>query len=350
MGDLRDPSDSVTGERGILGTPPNRTIRIGGYQGEASVHTRGLRAFAADAERRLGPGWRVEVTANVSAHGHKAADLLAMVADGRLELCYFNSSYLAERVPSLALFDIPFVLTARDPVYRQLDGEVGRRLAADVAAATPYRLLDFWDNGFRHISNRLHPIRTPQDCRGLRLRIVASPLHRQVFAALGFVPMVIDVKDLVAAVTGLAVDAQENPLTNLVNFNLHRTHRHVSLTSHFFGVALVLANRAWFDGLDGEVQRAVTAAMADATAQQRAFAIAEDTQCLALLQKDGVAVVPAEEIGMAAFRAAVAPIIEQELTRLAPALRAALFSLSISEEGRGGDSLATGRVVRKTPP
>jgi tripartite ATP-independent transporter DctP family solute receptor len=316
-----------------LGAPPDRTIRISGYQGEASVHTRGLRAFAADAERRLGAGWHVEVTANVSDHGHKAADLLAMVADGRLELCYFNSSYLAERVPSLALFDIPFVLTARDPVYRQLDGEVGRRLAADVAAATPYRVLDFWDNGFRHVSNRVRPIRTPQDCRGLRLRIVASPLHKEVFAALGFVPVVIDVKDLVAAVTELTVDAQENPLTNLVNFNLHRTHRHVSLTSHFFGVALVLANRAWFDGLDREVQAAVTAAMADATAQQRTFAIAEDAQCLALLQRDGVAVVPADEIDMAAFRTAVAPIVERELARLTPALRAALFSLPVSGEG-----------------
>jgi TRAP-type C4-dicarboxylate transport system substrate-binding protein len=316
-----------------LGTPPNRTIRIGGYQGEGSVHTRGLRAFAADAERRLGPGWHVEVTANVSDHGHKAADLLAMVADGRLELCYFNSSYLAERVPSLALFDIPFVLTARGSIYRQLDGEIGRQLAADVAAVTPYRLLDFWDNGFRHVSNRLHPIRAPQDCRGLRLRIVASPLHKEVFAALGFVPMAIDVKDLVAAVNDLTVDAQENPLTNLVNFNLHRTHRHVSLTSHFFGVALVLANRAWFDGLDREVQATVTAAMAQATAQQRAFAIAEDAQCLAVLQKDGVAIVSADEIDFAAFRAAVAPIVEREMARLTPTVRAALFSLPGFGEG-----------------
>jgi TRAP-type transport system periplasmic protein len=301
----------------------DRTIRVGGYQGEASVHTQTLRAFAAQAEREL-PGWRVEVTANVADLGRKAADCLAMVADGRLELCYFNSSYLAEQVPSLALFDIPFVLTARDPVYRRLDGALGRTLAADVAAATPYRLVDFWDNGFRHVSNRLHPIRTPQDCAGLKLRIVASPLHREVFAALGFEPVVVDVKDLVAAVTHHTVDAQENPLTNLVNFELHRTHRHVSLTSHFFGVALVLANRAWFDGLDDGTKDGLTAAMAQATARQRALAQAEDARCLARLQTDGVAVVPAEAIDFQAFRAAVAPIVSRELARLPEPLRAAL--------------------------
>jgi TRAP-type transport system periplasmic protein len=299
------------------------TIRVGGYQGEASVHTQALRAFAAEVEGEL-PGWQVEVTANVADRGHKAADCLAMVADGRLELCYFNSSYLAETVPSLALFDIPFVLTAREDVYEKLDGTLGRTLAADVAAATPYRLVDFWDNGFRHISNRAHPIRTPQDCAGLKLRIVASPLHKEVFAALGFAPVVIDVKDLVAAVTGYTVDAQENPLTNLVNFDLHRTHRHVSLTSHFFGVALVLANRAWLDGLDERVRATVTAAVSHATAQQRMLAQAEDARCLAVIAKDGVAVVPAGAIDFTAFRTAVAPIVARELARLPGQLRTAL--------------------------
>jgi TRAP-type C4-dicarboxylate transport system substrate-binding protein len=301
----------------------DKTIRVGGYQGEASVHTRALRAFAGQAEREL-PGWRVDVTANVADLGHKAADCLPMVADGRLELCYFNSSYLSEQVPSLALFDIPFVLNARENVYRKLDGALGRTLAAGVAAATPYRLLDFWDNGFRHISNRARPIRTPRDCAGLKLRIVASPLHREVFAALGFKPVVIDVKDLVAAVSRHTVDAQENPLTNLVNFELHHTHRNVSLTSHFFGVALVLANRAWFDSLDARVRAALTATMAQATARQRALAQAEDARCLALLATDGVAVVPAESIDIQAFRAAVSPIVARELAHLPESLRAAL--------------------------
>jgi C4-dicarboxylate-binding protein DctP len=313
----------TTGKGECLAKRTDKTIRVGGYQGETSVHTQALRAFAEEIERELS-GWHVEVTANVADRGHKAADCLPMVADGRLELCYFNSSYLAERVPSLALFDIPFLLTAREDVYEKLGGALGRTLAADVAAATPYRLLDFWDNGFRHISNRVQPIRTPQDCAGLKLRIVASPLHRHVFAALGFEPVVVDVKDLVAAVTGHTVDAQENPLTNLVNFDLHRTHRHVSLTSHFFGVALVLANRAWLEGLDDRVRTTVTAAVARATSQQRALAQAEDARCLALLAEEGVAVVPADAIDFAAFRTAVAPIVARELARLPGQLRAAL--------------------------
>jgi TRAP-type transport system periplasmic protein len=303
-------------------TPRRPAIRVGGYQGEASVHTRAVRVLAAGIEARLGSP--VEVIADVTARGHKAADLLAMVADGRLDLCYFNSSYVAETVPSLALFDIPFVLADRDRIYRQLDGDIGALLGADVVAATPYRLMGFWDNGFRHISNRLHAIRGPADCAGLKLRIVASPLHKEIFAAMGFDPVVIDVKDLVKAVMDGTVDAQENPLTNTVNFNLHRAHRHVSLTSHFFGVAMVLVNRAWFDALDRDVAAALRAALAEATARQRAFAIEDDARCLDVLRRDGVEVVMPDAIDLAAFRAKVAPVSAREMAKLDPRLRAAL--------------------------
>jgi len=129
-----------------------------------------------------------------------------------------------------------------------------------------------------------------------------------VLAALGFTPLVIDVKDLVRAVDTHEVDAQENPLTNTVHFGLHKTHKHLTLTSHFYGVALLLANRAWFEALAPAVQSAVLAASAEATAAQRQLAIAEDALCLEQLGREGVAVVTAEDIDFAAFRAAVAGI------------------------------------------
>jgi TRAP-type transport system periplasmic protein len=116
------------------------------------------------------------------------------------------------------------------------------------------------------------------------------------------------VKDLVRAVEGHEVDAQENPLTNTVHFGLHKTHKHLSLTSHFHGVALLLANRAWFEGLAPAQQAAVQAASAEATAAQRQWAIDEDALCLERLKQASVAIVPAEEIDLAAFRAAVSGI------------------------------------------
>jgi TRAP-type C4-dicarboxylate transport system substrate-binding protein len=253
---------------------------------------------------------------DITAQGHRAAELFAMVEDGRLDGCYVASSYLLARVPALAVFDLPFVATDRARDYDKLDGAFGIRLAADIAARTPFRVLGYWDNGFRHVSNRLRPIRTPDDCRGMTLRTLDNTLHQDVFAALGFMPVFIDVKDLPEAVAANRVDAQENPLTNLVNFGLYATHRHVSLTAHFFGIALFLVNARWYAALSEEQRAGLAAAVNEATARQREMAVAEDARCLDVLAGAGVTVVTADEIDWPAFRAAVAPIVEREVARL----------------------------------
>ena len=284
---------------------PHVTIRMGGYQGEASILTRALRRMAASLTVDPGAGRQVEVVRDVTERGARAADLLSMVERGEIEICYFAASYLAGRVPALGAFDAPFAGVDRGRLYADLDGAWGAQLAGDIEQRTGYALLGFWDNGLRHISNRVRPIRHPEDCRGLSIRTLDNAAYQRVLAAVGFTPVVTDVKDLVHAVETHAVDAQENPLTNTVNFGLHRTHKHLSLTGHFHGVALLLANRAWLQGLAPGLQQAVRAAAADATAAQRQWAIDVDALCLERLKAEGVEIVPTGEIDLAAFRAAV---------------------------------------------
>jgi TRAP-type transport system periplasmic protein len=285
---------------------PGTLLRIGGYQAETSILTRSLRQLAAALAAIPGANWQVEVIRDVTETGRRATDLLTMVEEGTFEICYFASSYLVGRVAALDCFDEPFGAIDRARIYADLDGDLGTRLAGELQQPTGYKLLGYWDNGFRHISNRLRPIRHPDDCRGMRIRTLDNATYRHVLAAVGFTPLVIDVKDLVRAVETHEVDAQENPLTNTVHFGLHKTHKHLSLTSHFHGVALLLANRAWFEALAPARQAAVLAASAEATAAQRQLAIAEDALCLERLRQNGVAVVPAKEIDFDAFRAAVA--------------------------------------------
>ena len=91
-------------------------------------------------------------------------------------------------------------------------------------------------------------------------------MHQAFFRRLGFEPVFIDIKDMVPAVADGSVDAQENPLTNIVNFGLQRYHRFVSLTAHMFGVALLLINRERFDGWPAECRLRFMPAASDATA------------------------------------------------------------------------------------
>jgi TRAP-type C4-dicarboxylate transport system substrate-binding protein len=285
---------------GQNGPMPKLHIRLGGYQPPRSILTRALTRIA-DALRR-DPGVEVEFTPSITAAGRRADDLLTMTEGDELDICYFASSYLAERVPSLALLDRPYLVADRPSAHALLDGTGGRHMADDVARATGYRVLSFWDNGFRHISNGRRPIRTPADCRGLRIRTLNNALHQAFFRRLGFEPMFIDVSELVKAAADGAIDAQENPLTNVVNFELNRYHRHISLTGHVFGAAPLLVNRARFDAWPSEVRAAVEAAVAEATPVQRQEAAEEDEACHLQLVKAGVRILGPRDIDLAAFK------------------------------------------------
>lgn len=299
-------------------------LRFGGYQGPQSVHTRAMRVLGEALQRGLGDDISFEQIDNITQRGRNSTDLFSMVETGELELCYFASSYLVARVPSLKILDLPFQIADRAKTYRALDGELGRLLARDVEARTPFVVLGFWDNGFRHLTNWRRPIVRPRDCAGLRIRSMDNALHQDVFRSLGMTPQFIDVKDFPGAVARHEVDAQENPLTNTVNFKVFETHRHVSMTAHFHGTALLLAQRARHASWPAKVQDALASAIALATKQQRQFAQQEDEDCLKRLLDAGVVVRQPEAIDRAAFVAATASIVERESALLEPALLKAL--------------------------
>jgi C4-dicarboxylate-binding protein DctP len=271
-------------------------LHFAGYQPARSVHTRALHAL----RERTG----IRITDNIVSQGRPASDLLTMVESGEIDGCYFSSSYLTARVPELGRFDDPFRAAARSEVFTGLDGEEGNRLAGNISSATGYYVLGWWDNGFRHISNAVRPIRTPADCAGLRLRTLDNAQHQAVFRRLGFQPMFIDVAELPRAVAEGTVDAQENPLTNIVNFNLHAHHKHVSLTGHLIGIALLMMNRARYEALPRKSRSELNSESKAVQQIQRDLAVAEDTGCLELLAKAGATLLPPHDIDLAAFRAA----------------------------------------------
>ena len=300
------------------------TLRIAGYQDARSVHTRAMRVLEASLHETLGPAVAVEFEENIAARGRKVADLLELVESGALDLCYFSSSYLTVRVPALGVFDIPFALADRGRTRALLQGALGQHLADEVASRTGYRVLGFWDNGLRNISNRLRPIRRPEDCKGIRIRTLPSEGYHAAFRALGMEPVTIDVRDLVEAVAGATIDAQENPLTNLRQFGLQKYHRHVTMTAHFHGIALLLGNAKTIEACAPQLRQALARAAATATRAQWDFATRDERESRAALEADGVAIVDLDDAGRAAFRAVVRPLAERQFTALSAGLPALL--------------------------
>jgi TRAP-type C4-dicarboxylate transport system substrate-binding protein len=304
--------------------PEAEPLRIAGYQGEASILTASLRLLARGLEDGdcLPP---IAFQADVTASGEKATELFASVEGGARQIAYMASSYLSARVPELAVLDLPFSVHDRAAALAALDGEAGALLREAVSRRTGLHVLGFWDNGFRHISNAVRPITAPPDCAGLVIRTLDSEQYRSLLAALGFEPVSLDVKNLVQAVANREVDAQENPLANLLAFELWRHHRYVSLTGHLFGVLLVVCPREWFERLQPRQRQWLQQAVDGATRDQRARAAGQDLTALEFLRARGVEVLRAGELDLAAFRRAAEPLARGLRVRLpADLLRAYL--------------------------
>jgi len=301
-------------------------IKFGGYQKPASIHNRAAAHFGELIRQRLGDRIRFELIGNVLDLGRPSGDLPIMVERGELSLCYISTVRFTKPVPEFKLFELPFVVKDRASVQRALAGELGKLYKRRMRESTPLRLLGIWDNGFRHITNKVRPIRTPADCRGLRIRTQMSALHGEALAALGFVPIAADVRQLVQEIAGDTFDAQENPLTNTWNFGVHDFHRYISLTGHFFGATAMICNEQHYRGWPPDVQAAVDEAARRATALQLGLAAAEDEEILRKIdpRRNEVIRLTAEE--HAAFVAAVQPVLAKYRGELDPQLFAYLES------------------------
>ena len=172
-----------------------------------------------------------------------------------------------------------------------------------------FEVLGYWDNGLRHISSAA-PIRQVEDCRGKKLRTLANEDHQRVFRALGFEPVAIDVRDLPKAVKSGRVDAQENPLTNIYNFALHETHRHILLTRHLLGVALVLFNAKRIAGMAPDIREGLQRAVDRSAKEQRGFAQEDDSICSAELRRQGVELIELDDATRQSFAEAVRAEVE----------------------------------------
>lgn len=188
------------------------------------------------------------------------------------------------------------------------------------AESSPFRLLGLWDNGFRQLTNKVRPIRAPADCAGLKIRTQMSTSHGEALSALGFVPIPADVKEFVEQIDGDRFDAQDNPLTNIYNFGVHRYHRHITMSGHFFGASAMICNAAYYAAWPVAVQAAVDEAAVIATAHQHQLAADEDAVIRAKFHPHENEIVDLTPVEHAAFVAAMEPVLATYRTRFEPRL------------------------------
>lgn len=286
-------------------------IRMGGYGPASTGFSRALKSIGDRLDAVFGNEVDVKYVWNIMDFGYRAEDILWLVESGILTLGYQSSSYLSDRIPELGLPDLPFLFPDRTTARAAMDGSLGAFLTRGIEAGTNFRILGYFENGFRHISNRLREVREPAALAGMRIRVLPSRIQARTFELLGAVPLQWDLTEALAGMAAGTIDAQENPLANTVTYGAHKFHRFHTLTSHFYVSRPIFIHRTTFDAWPRELQEAMRDAVTEAVAFQRALAIEEEGAARAAIEREGCAIAELAPDEQAAFAAAVRPLLDE---------------------------------------
>jgi TRAP-type transport system periplasmic protein len=286
-------------------------IRMAGYGPPTTSFSRSLKLIGDTLAAQFGNRIKVDYVWNIMDHGHRAEEILTLVENGDMTLGYQSSSYLTNRVPELGFVDLPFLFEHRGEARAAIDGALGGFLSRSIEARINYRVLGWFENGFRQISNRLRAVRTPADLKAMRIRVLPSEVQARTFELLGAIPLRWDLTEAIAAIKAGTIDAQENPFANTVTYGVHKFHHFHTVTNHFYISRPIFLNRTQFDAWPGDLQSAMRDAVRKAVAFQRDEAIAEDRQARAAIEAAGceIAALTAEQHTL--FRQAVDPLLQE---------------------------------------
>ena len=241
----------------------------------------------------------LKIFADSSLGAFQAA--ISGVRNGSIDMAVSGSANFSGLVPLVGVFDIPFLFNDSAHAYRALDGAAGQQIL-DKLGEFGLKGLAFWDNGWREITNSKHPVKTAADVKGLKVRTTNSAAHIEAFKLLGANPVPMPLSELYTALEMKTVDAQEHPLGVLWSAKLYEVQKHLSLSNHAYSALILVMNKAKFDKLPPEHQKALVEAAREGGQYQRDLNNKNMAKVVADVKKAGMQVV--EQVDMKSFQEA----------------------------------------------
>jgi tripartite ATP-independent transporter DctP family solute receptor len=257
-----------------------------------------------------------------------------MVAMGGIDLAFESTINTAPVIPEMNIFSLPFFVDTFANLDKLENGETGRLLfeAMERKGLVP---LAWGENGFRQLTNSKRPVVEPGDLRGLRVRVVGSPVFVDIFRALGADPINMNWGDAVTAFQQGTVDGQENPVGILLPVQIHQYHKYVTMWNYLVDPLILYWNKRQWDAFPPDIRQALREAAHEAVRFEKALVRAgldgeeslgvlrEEfgftpavTNPPAHLRRNGMTVTSLSDEQKAAFRAATRPVMEKWMSKL----------------------------------
>jgi tripartite ATP-independent transporter DctP family solute receptor len=291
----------------ILRAQGKTVLRIGWTSGDGAQdpYAVGARAFQKALADRVGDRIEVQLYPNRAIGDERP--LVDGMRLGTVDMGVITNAVIAQVEPAFQVNDMPFLFSSEAQAQAVLDGKVGASLKQRLESKGILPL-GFMEGGFRHMINNVRPIVTPGDLKGIKFRVLQSPIYIEMYKSLGGNAVPMAWGETFTAVQQGAIDGLEIPLGIIDQNKLYEVTKYLSLTGHIYSMISLLIAKRSFDRLPADLKTAVTEAGAEATKVQRASNAAAQAVFRASLVKHGMQV--NEVPDKAAFRRGVLPMYE----------------------------------------
>jgi tripartite ATP-independent transporter DctP family solute receptor len=247
--------------------------------------------FGELVEKELPGQFNFNVVPNAALGGEKeVAEGLRL---GSIQGSLFTVSALSSWVPETQILDLPFVFRDAGHLQRVLDGDTGQELAAKLAAQN-FITTGYINYGARHLLGKSALVR-PAQLRGLRMRVIQSPLHTELWKAFGAIPTAIPITETYNALSTGVVDAMDLTIAAYAGFKLYEVVPYVIETGHIWAAGVVCFSSSFWNGLNADQKTVFGKAGKEAAAYFDRLVKDEEDASIALIRKSGGKIVQPED-------------------------------------------------------
>ncbi|RBW70695.1 TRAP transporter substrate-binding protein [Bacillus taeanensis] len=270
--------------------------------------TQGLYKFEEIVEKETNGSIEIEVYPDGQLGGDRV--VFEGLKIGSIQGTTMSTGPVASFASRFTVFDLPYLFKDEAAAYEVLDGPIGEELLNDLPEQGVIGL-NYWENGFRQLTNNVREVKTVDDIKGLKIRTLENELHVDMWKELGANPTPIPYPELFTALEQRIVDGQENPAGNITTGNFYEVQKYLTKTNHIYNASVFMISEKFWNKLSDEEKEIVTKAAEEARDYQRELNQQESQEAYDFLAAEGMVVTELSEEEQQKMFETVQPVYEK---------------------------------------
>ncbi len=213
----------------------------------------GCLAFAKYVEKKTNGKIDIKVFPMGQLGGERS--MAEQVQSGTLQMAAITTAVLSNFVPQAALIDLPFIFPDRKTAYKVLDDKEFQKKFFSYFPPKGFVAIGWTENEFRDMTNSKRAIHKPSDLKGLKIRVMESPVYLDTFKQLGVQPVPMPFPEVYNALQQGVIDGQDNPLLTSVLMKFTEVNKYVTMTHHILTECVIIVNPDFWDTLSAKEKK-----------------------------------------------------------------------------------------------